>query len=126
MKLTHRVQRYGVITLGAFVVDIFLLALLLKYVSIPYYIAVAGTFLIARSIAYVLHRIWAFSDTEEKAHTSYLYYIGFSLLGALLLSIGVVFLVEFFTLYAMTARLLVGVLIIIAGFFLNQKIVFKV
>jgi len=123
----RRFLRYALVGGTTFGFDLVLLYIVTTYLSVPYYVATPGAFLIAVSINYLISRRHVFAGTERPLHSGYVYFITFALIGAGITTLGVTVLVTYAGLYFMLARILVaflvGTLNYLSNLFFNFKVV---
>lgn len=123
---TLRFFRYAVVGVSTLLFDLVLLWCLTELLGIPYYVSTPFAFLVAVSINYLLSRAHVFHGTERHIHHGYAYFIGIALLGAFVTTSGVAFLVSFFGLNYLLARVLVAGVVGIGNYLLNLYFNFKV
>ncbi len=122
----RRFTRYAVVGVSTLLFDLALLWCLTELLGVPYYVSTPFAFLVAVSINYLLSRAHVFHGTERHIHHGYAYFIGIAALGALVTTSGVAFLVSFFGLYYLLARVLVAGVVGIGNYLLNLYFNFKV
>lgn len=122
----RRFLRYGMVGVGTFGLDLALLYAATSVVGIPYYISTPGAFLVAISINYAISRRFVFSKTGRAWHHGYVYFGAVAMIGAAATTSLVAFLVSFFGLYYLTARILVAGLVGIGNYLFNLFFTFKV
>jgi putative flippase GtrA len=111
---------------GTFGFDLALLYVATSVVGIPYYISTPGAFLIAVSANYAISRRIVFTKTQRAWHHGYAYFAVVAMIGAVATTSLVAFLVSFFGLYYLTARILVAGLVGIGNYLFNLFFNFKV
>lgn len=122
----QRFLRYVLVGGSTFGFDLILLYVVTTYLSVPYYLATPGAFLVAVSINYLVSRHHVFRGTERSLHTGYAYFITFALIGAGITTLGVTVLVTYLGLYFLYARVLVALLVGTLNYFSNLFFNFKV
>lgn len=121
-----RFLKYVAVGGSTFAFDLVLIWIMTELFGVPYQVSTALGFLIAVSINYLLARKLVFKGTERRIHHGYLYFILFAGGGALLISGAVTFLVSFFALHYMTARILVACVVGVANYLFNLHVNFRV
>jgi putative flippase GtrA len=113
--------------LGAvcFFFDIAIIYLLMHFVHLRYPVAVTIGFMAATLLNYALTRSTIYSHSERPHNTALMYFFGTAGVLLLLTVGGTVLLREMFNFKLYTARTIVGVLVGIAGFFIDCLITFK-
>lgn len=109
----------------AYSLDVLLIFMFVA-IGVPYYVAVPVAFLIATSGHYAGVRLTVFNDTTRKSASGYGLFILIMSTNAVLITILVTALVEYFLLDLYIARTLVATLVGILSFYLNSKYNFKV
>lgn len=122
----RRFLRYSMVGVGTFGFDLALLYVATSVVGIPYYISTPGAFLIAVSANYAISRRIVFTKTQRAWHHGYAYFAVVAMIGAVATTSLVAFLVSFFGLYYLTARILVAGLVGIGNYLFNLFFNFKV
>ena len=122
----RRFLRYAVVGVTTLSFDLLLLFVVIEYGGIPYYAAVPLCFAIAVSINYLISRKHVFHGTTRNFHTGYAYFLLTAGMGALLTTSGVAFLIEFFGVHYLPARLGVAGVVGIANYLFNLHFNFRV
>lgn len=122
----RRFLRYSMVGVGTFGLDLALLYAATSIIGIPYYISTPGAFLIAVSVNYAISRRFVFTKTERVWHHGYAYFGAVAMIGAAATTSLVAFLVSFFGLYYLTARILVAGLVGMGNYLFNLFFTFKV
>lgn len=121
-----RFLKYTLVGGSTFSFDLFILWGMTELFHIPYYVSTPFAFLIAVSINYFIARRFVFKGTERAVHHGYLYFVGVAGGGAFLVTAAVAFLVQFFGLYYLVARILVACVMGTLNYLFNLHINFKV
>ena len=122
----HRFVRYTAIGTLTFLFDLGMLYVAVSWLGVAYYVATPLSFLVAVSGNYALSRQLVFAGTERSWHGGYTFFIVAALLGASITTLLVAFLVSYFGLYFLTARVLVAVVVGVANYLFNLYFNFKV
>ncbi len=125
MLSLKRFGKYSVVGFTTFIFDMVLLVTAVSF-GVPYYAAVAGSFLIAVSINYAISRRYVFIGTSRQWHHGFFYFIGLALSGAAMTTGSVVFLAEIFKVHYLIGRTIVGAVISLINYFINLRFNFKV
>jgi putative flippase GtrA len=125
-KSLKRFIHYASIGVATFLLDLGLLYGATTYAGVPYYLATAGSFLIAVSCNYFLSRRHIFKGTSRSLHAGYAYFALVGIGGALLTTGLVVIGVTYLHLYYLLARILVAGTIGIGNYLFNLYFNFKV
>lgn len=121
-----RFLKYALVGGSTFAFDLVLIWIMTELFGVPYQISTALGFLIAVSINYLLSRTFVFKGTERRIHHGYVYFILFAGGGALLITGAVTFLVAFFALHYLVARVLVACVVGFANYLFNLHVNFRV
>ena len=122
----RRFSRYAAVGVTTLVFDLLLLFIVIEFGGIPYYAAVPICFAIAVSINYLVSRKHVFNGTARNFHTGYAYFLLTAGMGAMLTTSGVAFLIEFFGVHYLPARLGVAAVVGIANYLFNLHFNFRV
>jgi len=121
-----RFLKYAAVGGSTFAFDLALLWLVTELLNVPYQASTAGAFLIAVSINYFVSRRFVFKGTLRRVHHGYLYFILFAFGGAAIVTGAVAFLVSFFALHYMVARIIVACFVGMGNYLFNLHFNFKV
>ena len=122
----HRFLRYATVGGGTFALDLGMLYVATSVLGIPFYISTPCSFLVAVSINYAISRKFVFAGTTRTWHHGYMYFITMALGGAFVTTSLVTFLVDFFGLYYLTARVLVAGIVGMGNYLFNLFVNFRV
>lgn len=121
-----RFLRYAGVGVSTLALDLVLLFVLKEFVGIPYYVAIPLAFLLATSLNYAISRVHVFRGTLRPVHHGYLYFILLASLGATITTSATAFLVEFFALHYLLARVGVAGFVGLMNYLLNLHFNFRV
>jgi len=125
-RAIRRFLRYALVGVSTLSFDLLLLYIATSIIGIPYYISTPIAFLMAVTINYFISRRFVFKGTERRIHHGYAYFIVIAILGAVLTTSLVAFLVSFAHLYYLLARVLVAGIIGIGNYLFNLHLNFRV
>lgn len=126
--LRHRVRfvKYTVLGVLAFSFDLGLLYIGNTVIGLHYALAVPTAFLIATSLHYLALRYFVFADTERGHGAGYVYFLSIMILNAVVITIIIAGLIEYFMINLYVARIGVGACFGLLSFFLNSRYNFKI
>lgn len=122
----RRFLRYAAVGVTTLAFDLLLLAAVIELGGVPYYAAVPLCFAIAVSINYLISRRHVFHGTKRGFHAGYAYFLLTAGMGAVLTTSGVAFLIEFFGVHYLPARLGVAGVVGMANYLFNLHFNFRV
>lgn len=122
----RRFSRYAAVGVTTLAFDLLLLAAVIEIGGLPYYAAVPLCFAIAVSINYLISRQHVFHGTARSFHAGYAYFLLTAGMGAILTTSGVAFLIEFFGVHYLPARLGVAGVVGMANYLFNLHFNFRV
>lgn len=130
MRISYRSVRrflsYSVVGGTTFAFDLALLFVLTEFGQVPLSLSTPLAFLIAVSGNYLLSRKFVFRKTARQHPSGYSLFIGMALLGALMITAAVSFLVSYFALSYLIARILVAGFVGVVNYLFNLYINFRV
>lgn len=130
MRISYRSLRrflsYSAVGGTTFAFDLALLYLLTEFAQVPLVIGTPLAFLIAVSGNYLLSRKFVFHKTTRGHPSGYSLFISMALLGALCITGAVSFLVSYFALSYLIARILVAGIVGVVNYLFNLYINFRV
>lgn len=103
-----RLTRYTAWSITLFIPEYALFLLFLKYTDIHYVVLTVGTFLFGITLQYALVRRFVFTETHRGWHTGYALFVSSSIVGAGLVGLFMVGLVEGMEIPQYIARILAG------------------
>ncbi len=110
----------------AFVLSLGLLYVFYDVLALPYYVAIILSFGLGVCAHYFGARLLIFTDTTRSVPMGLAYFIGITILDAILITIGVTLLVEYAAADVYWARVGMGVVAGITNFLLNARYNFGV
>ena len=125
IRLAIRLGEYSAVGVATFVFDLILIALLVYTFEVAHSTAIGLAFIVAVHINYFANRKWVYAGTQQRESRTYLYFLGITLIGALLIPFFVVQMISLFDISVLFARVLVGLVMGIVNFFINTFINFK-
>jgi len=117
--------RNTVASIGVFVVDLTILAILVELADLRYFYAAVIAFLIANSIHYVLARAWIFKRSGQGVGRGYAWFLVNAGVGLAVTMAVLITFVEFLGLHYVVARVIASVFAGIITFLLNAIFNFK-
>ncbi|WP_052223199.1 GtrA family protein [Novosphingobium malaysiense] len=109
----------------SFILDLFLIWIMVEHFGIQRYLAVVVGFVIANALHYVLARIWIFHGTERGVASGYALFLGNALFGLGVILGGFALLTEVFGVPYLVARIMASLFAGTLVFVLNATLNFR-
>jgi putative flippase GtrA len=126
MKTIRRFSKYALTGFGTFLFDLAFLYILIDIFSVFYITASAISFLTATSINYCLIRKYVFHNSQTNHTKGYLFFAGTSTIGLVVVTIGMIFSVEYLELHYILARAIAVSVVFLINYNINLHFNFKV
>jgi putative flippase GtrA len=121
-----RFIQYSAVGLGTFLIDLWILYVLITFFELNYILAAGAAFLIAVSVNYVCSRRYVFTGTPRGVLYGYINFMLIASIGVLFVMGGMYVLVGQFSLNYLLARCVLGGLTGVCNYILNLYVNFKV
>ncbi|GGN42943.1 hypothetical protein GCM10011349_06610 [Novosphingobium indicum] len=109
----------------SFLLDLFLIWLLVEHFAVERYMAVVAGFIVANALHYVLARIWIFRGSERGLVSGYVIFFGNALFGLGVILGGFALLTEVFGVSFLISRVAASLLAGTIVFVLNATVNFR-
>ena len=121
-----RGYRYGVVGIGTYLFDLFIVYTLTTYTFLPLFSTILIGFLIGVSLNYCISYHWAFAGTTTRPFRGYLFFILIALMTGVGIAYTTTLLVDIFELPLIVSRTCVAGIIGTINFILNARFNFHV
>lgn len=126
MHVLRRFVTFSGLGVGAFLVDLALLAFLTEMLDIFYLVSAALAFIIATSFHYGAARYYAFPETKRSLQGGYIWFISIACVNLIVTLVFLNFLVEKIGMYYLVARTLVSMFVGTLNFIANSVLNFNI
>lgn len=126
VKAVQRFSKYALTGFVTFIFDLIFLSILIDLFNWFYVVASAVSFLTATSINYYLIRKFVFRNSDTSHKKGYLFFTTTSTIGLVVVTIGMIFSVEFLELHYLIARAIAVAIVFLINYNINLHFNFKV